>query len=100
MAPAPLSMPAAAALTQFRSVCSTSPNSLAAAPAVSPSLTCETANFFKLGCVLLLRYLHRLPFHGDYDYTSPVEDEIPGEAQPFSHVPRITRHDLCPSGDV
>ena len=43
-APAPLSVPAAAALTQFRSVCSTSPNSLAAAPAVSPSLTRVTAN--------------------------------------------------------
>ena len=45
LAPAPLRMPAAAALTQFRSVCSTSPNSLAAAPAVSPSLTRVTANF-------------------------------------------------------
>ena len=39
VAPAPLSVPAAAALTHFRSGCSISPNSLAAAPAASPSLT-------------------------------------------------------------
>ena len=45
LAPTPLRVPAAAALTQFRHVCSTSPNSLAAAPAVSPSLTRVTANF-------------------------------------------------------
>ena len=45
LAPTPLGVPAAAALTQFRNVYSTSPNSLAAAPAVSPSLTCVTVNF-------------------------------------------------------
>ena len=45
VAPAPWSVPAAAAVTQFRSVWSLSPNSLAAAPAVSPSLTRVTANF-------------------------------------------------------
>ena len=45
LTPAPLSVPAAAALTQFRSVCSISPNSLAAALAVSQSLTRVTANF-------------------------------------------------------
>ena len=44
LAPAPLSLPAAAALIQFRHVCSTSPNSLAAAQAVSPSLTRVTAS--------------------------------------------------------
>jgi len=44
VAPAPLSVPPAAALPQFRRVCSTSPNSLAAAPAVNPSLTRFTAN--------------------------------------------------------
>lgn len=44
LAPAPLNLPAAAALTQFRSVCAISPNSLAAAPAVSPSLTRVTAS--------------------------------------------------------
>ena len=43
VAPAPWNVPAAAALTQFRSVYSTNPNSLAAAPAVSPSLTRVTA---------------------------------------------------------
>ena len=43
-APAPVSLPTAAALTQFRHVCSTRPNSLAAAPAVSPSFTRVTAS--------------------------------------------------------
>ena len=43
VAPAPWRVPAAAALPSFRSVCSTNSNSLAAAPAVSPSLTHVTA---------------------------------------------------------
>ena len=54
VAPAPLILPAAAALTQFRSVCSISPNSLAAAPAVIPSLTRVTAislNSAVYGCL-------------------------------------------------
>ena len=44
LAPAPLSLPAAAALTQLRSVCSIKPKSLATAPAVWPSLTRLTAS--------------------------------------------------------
>ena len=35
--------------------------------------------FLELGRVLLLRYLHRLPFPCDFDCTSPLEDEISGK---------------------
>lgn len=42
--PAPWSVPTAAALTQFRTVCPTNPSSLAHTPAVKPSWTRVTAN--------------------------------------------------------
>jgi hypothetical protein len=47
-----------AALTQFRSVCAISPNSLAAALAVIPSLTRVTASSLELSGIYLLRYFH------------------------------------------
>ena len=60
LAPAPWSVTAAVALTQFHSVCSASPNSLAAAPAVSHPLTRVTAGslnsavYFCLGIFIFL----------------------------------------------
>jgi hypothetical protein len=35
----------------------------------------------EFGRVFLLRYLHRLPLQCNCDFTSPLEDEISGEAQ-------------------
>ncbi len=53
---------AAAAWTQFRQVCSTHPNSLAAAPAVSPSLTRFTAKSLNSAVSSCLGIFIVLPF--------------------------------------
>ncbi len=47
--PASFGLPLAAAFTQLRKVCSTSPNSLATTPAVSPAFTRFTARSLNSG---------------------------------------------------
>ena len=81
LAPAPWSVPAAVALTQFRHPVFDQPQLLGRRASGQSVFDSLHRQFLELRCVLLLRYLHRLPYHGDCDYTSSVEDEISGEAQ-------------------
>ena len=85
LAPAPSSLPTAATLTQFRSVCSVSLNSLAAAPAISPSLTHVTASSLNSAVSSCFETFIISPFMVN-DYTSPVENTIRGS----SNHPRVS----------
>ena len=82
VAPAPWSLPACR--SRFDPVPSCvfdQPQLLGLRSGCQPIVDSLDRQFLELNRILLLRYLHCLPFHGDGDYTSPGEDEISGEAQ-------------------
>jgi hypothetical protein len=78
LAPAPLSLPAAA-LTQLRSVMLNQSKFLGGHSNGLAAFHPLDRQLLELGGVFLPRYLHRLPFQSNFCFTSPLEDYFSGK---------------------